>query len=164
MNRSQKSTGLKDSGPEEAGVPQGEDSRVCSWVQQAGPSGVRGALGNRVTGWVGGARSWPGCAAARVRAADWGAAPPGRGRGVRRGRADPAPPGKGPASCPRFRFRSGSRPSRTLTDSCLQSLRLHRGLHPPRAPASAPPPRPLPLSRELLGSALSRLKGPRRPR
>lgn len=85
-------------------------------------------------------------AAARVRAERQTGAPPLRvgGRGVRRGRADPAPPGEreGPASRPRFRFRSGSRPSRTLTDSCLQSLRLHRGLHPPRAPGLGAAPRP----------------------
>lgn len=114
---------------------------------------------------MGGQRSWWGLPSPQDRRDPLGAPPIlGRGRGVRRGRPVPRPAEKGPASCPRFRFRSDPRPSRTLTDSRLQSLRLHLGLHPPRAPGLGTAPHSPPLSRDLLGTTLRRLKGQRPPR
>lgn len=80
-------------------------------LQQAGLSGARGTLGNRVIGWVGGARSWPSCAAARVPVTGLGRRPSGSGAGreegargprPRRERGQPRAPGSGsgPARAP----------------------------------------------------------------
>lgn len=163
---------------------------VCSSVEKCGPQGFedqsprpgasRGRSGRSSLvpkgrgpriGEVGGAQSHRGVYAAggvflrpRVGGTDSGRRLSWVGGGAwGGGAAYPAPAGKGPALRPRFRFRSGPRPSRTLTDSRLQSLRLHRGLHPPQAPSLGTAPRPPPLSRDLLGTALRRLKGQRSP-
>lgn len=84
MSRSDKSCGQnEDSGPYLRGTPQGGDSSV----QQLGPSGSPGE-------WAAPAHSQATQLPGSERRT--GAPPlPGRGRGVRRGRADPAPVGKG---------------------------------------------------------------------
>lgn len=93
-------TGWEDSGPKEKGSLKKKNGGAAPCCNRQGLEGCQGALGNRVIGWVGGARSRPGCAAVWVPAANWGAAPPDRGRGVRRGRTDPAPAGKGASLAP----------------------------------------------------------------
>lgn len=97
MSRSKKSTGLIDSGPDEAGVSQGEDSRVCSWVQQAGDSGCSRQPGHR----VGGRRPLM----ARLRSCQGpsrglGRRPSGSGAGREEGARGPRPAGKGASLAP----------------------------------------------------------------
>lgn len=93
-------------------------------------------------------------------------APPllGRRRGVGRGRSVPRPRREGARLVPPVPVPARPAPPRTLTDSCLQSLRLHLGLHPPQAPSLGTASRPPSLSRDLLCTALRRLKGQRPPR
>lgn len=94
-----------------------------------------------------------------------GTAPPGPGAGREEGAPrTPPPPGRDPPRAPG----SGSGPARAPPGhSLIRASRVSGSIsasirHGP--PASAPPPRPPGLSRDLLGTTLRRLKGQRPPR
>lgn len=131
----------------------------------AAPSGPR-------TGWVGGARAHRAPARRRGlpppqgrREPAPGAASPGpeaeRGEGAPR---TPPPPGRGPPRAPG----SGSGPARAPPGhSLIRASRVSgsiAGSIRHGTPSLGTAPRPPPLSRDLLGTALRRLKGQRPPR
>lgn len=106
---------------------------------------------------MGGARSQPGCAAARVRAADWGAAPPGSGAGreegargprPRRERGQPRAPGSGsgPARAPPgHSLIRASRVSGSIAGSIRHGPPPRHRPPPPAALAGTPRHRPQPV-------------------
>lgn len=146
MSRSDKSCGQnEDSGPYLGGYP--SRGRLFGAAVRA----------FRVTGWVGGTRSQPGCAAARVRAADWGAAPPGSGAGreegargprPRRERGQPRAPGSGsgPARAPPgHSLIRASRVSGSIAGSIRHGPPPRHRPPPPAALAGTRQPRPRPV-------------------
>lgn len=131
--------------------------RGCSLVLQSRPSKTWGAVRKRVIGWVGGARSPAGCAAARVRAPEWGTAPPRSGAGreegargprLRRERGQPRAPGSGsgPARAPPGHLLiRASRVSGSIAGSIRHGPPPRRRPPPPAALAGTLRPRPQPV-------------------